>query len=164
MKVSLNEIYQHRWGKNLQDSPSKITHFYTNFHTKSNTILFTTLKDNHLQLINGDKRKDDERKKWINLNKIRTKLSLKYSQSPISILSFSFWAREEYFSGCKKRIIPYNETKATMKESHQNNCWAMFTFYCKTWTTCFSSSQTNNLLSSKAATNEGHLISSILNE
>ena len=25
-------------------------------------ILFTTLKDNHLQLINGDKRKDDERK------------------------------------------------------------------------------------------------------
>ena len=41
---------------------SKIAHFYTNFHTKSNTVLFTTLKENHIQLINGDKRKDDERK------------------------------------------------------------------------------------------------------
>ena len=41
--------------------PSKIVHFYTNFHTKSNTISFLTLKDNHIQLINGDKRKDDER-------------------------------------------------------------------------------------------------------
>lgn len=41
---------------------SKIAHFYTNFHTKSNTILFITLKDNHIQLINEDKRRDDKRK------------------------------------------------------------------------------------------------------
>ena len=60
--ASLNEIYQHRRRKNLQDSSSKIAHFYTNFYTKSNNILFTTLKDKHIQLINGDKRKDDERK------------------------------------------------------------------------------------------------------
>lgn len=61
--ASLNEIYRADEEKKIFISPpSKIAHFYTNFHTKSNTILFISLKDNHIQLINEEKRRDDERK------------------------------------------------------------------------------------------------------
>ena len=42
---------------------------------------FIDLTDNLIQLITGDKRKDDEKK--------RNKLTKKYLQSPISILLFS---------------------------------------------------------------------------
>ena len=50
--------------KNLPPPPpSKIILFHYNFNTKSNNSLFITLKDNRTQLINGEKRKDDENEK-----------------------------------------------------------------------------------------------------
>ena len=50
------------WKKILIPPLSKIALFHNNFDIKSKNILFFTLKDNRIQLITGDKRKDDEKK------------------------------------------------------------------------------------------------------
>ena len=65
--------------------PFKKTLFHNDFHAKSNKTLFNIVKDNRIQLIKGDKLKDDEKKRNnLKQNKTKTKLSSKYLQSPIS--------------------------------------------------------------------------------
>ena len=55
--------------------PFKKTLFHNDFHAKSNKTLFNIVKDNRIQLIKGDKLKDDEKKKGITLNKTKLKQS-----------------------------------------------------------------------------------------
>ena len=115
--------------------PFKIALFHNNFHAKSNKTLFTIVKDNRIQLIKGDKLKDDEKKRNnLEQNKTKTKLSSKL-QSPISNIAIYSEPTRNNSTAVKKRVITYNENSKitiTLKELHQNNFRVMFTFYCKT--------------------------------